>query len=1284
LSKKGAGPRRLSRPSGALQRMLPCVLACSAACLALGAGCAAAQALAASVRPPSHAHGSPTPALQVALSVETDAAYSTGKTAAVVEGTVEGTAEGSAGQIEYHLAYGLADSQWCSTRGIQGMPQTTASARLTQEEVRAEVNGLAAGHEYCVELVAETNWARAHGQLLSFTAGGPGVGFPLTESLSASAVRIDAEARFAGQPAEYRVLYGVAKSSWCESEGLSGAPESSTPWAAPGAGELAEEAVEAEVVGLQGGVEYCAKLELKNEEAAASSESSFFVSGEPSAQALQARPDGADAELIEGSIGAAGEATSYEVEYEDADSAWCRSQGKEGAAHQHTEPASLPPGGGQPQAQTVTVEVGGLRSGSDYCAALVAKNASASSTSSQLDFAAGLPGTRALEGVPVSPQAAQLRGEIDPAGQHTTYWATYAEAQSATCTGKGDTDASTPPQSLEAEDESFHAVTVALPGLRAGIEYCVQLLASNAAGTTSPEEARRGEVYLIGGAPTALTESALASTSGAAVVTGQIDPAEGQTTYRLLYSSAGSRWCRSDGEVGNAQHASEPLVLAASDGDFHPVQVEVTGLQSGSGYCAAFTAENSFAEETSDVVDFNTTVVEAAPTVSSVQAAATAANTATLQAEVNPEGAPTTYSVEYGLASSQWCASAGVEGSPEHVGEAITLEAEDARNHPVAIELTGLRVATEYCATILASNANGPAPTPAPTSFTTPVLAPAVTLLAATATGQGAATLQGEVNPNGADTDYVGEYALAGSQWCRSGGADGSPEGQGGAATLVAGTSPDPVKIELMGLAAASAYCATISAENSTRIPVSAAPLSFTTEPLKPSVTNLNASATGASTAALGAEVNPGGGRTSYYAEYALGSSTWCQSGGTSGTPEQHSASEALASEGMQPSEVKVALSGLHSATAYCATITAENSGGAATPPSPASFATSATKPSVSTSIVSGASETSATLAGEVDPEGAQTTYMAGYGLASSKWCTSAGGEGAPEKTTQPTMLEGEGSQREGVQVPLTGLSAATEYCAAIMASNEEGAAAAAPVDFSTTSPSSNQGNGGVLGSIEESEPKDEPLPSLGSESVVGTTSGSVRVEKKGTDTYVPLTAGEAISDGSEIEAEEGRVHLTVALPNGKTQSAEAAGGRFRIEQEKSGFTKFVLTLPLTGCPRTSSSQRSGGAKGGKSKKRASARRASVQRSQPLTRHLLVAEKGGHWGTSGRYVSTSVEGTSWLTTDNCGSSIVKVLEGKVRVRNLVTGKIKVLSAGQSYTATDSRKAKPTRKRKRKH
>jgi hypothetical protein len=120
--------------------------------------------------------------------------------------------------------------------------------------------------------------------------------------------------------------------------------------------------------------------------------------------------------------------------------------------------------------------------------------------------------------------------------------------------------------------------------------------------------------------------------------------------------------------------------------------------------------------------------------------------------------------------------------------------------------------------------------------------------------------------------------------------------------------------------------------------------------------------------------------------------------------------------------------------------------------------------------------------------------------------------------------------------------------------------------------------------------------------------------------------------------------------------TAEVYGGRLRIHQDRTGETHFILSLPLTGCPRAPLP-------------RGGAAMARVQRdSRPKARHLWVSESGGKWGTNGRYVSTSVEGTRWLTTDGCNNSRVKVASGKVLVADLVRRRTRLLRAGKHYVA----------------
>jgi hypothetical protein len=194
-----------------------------------------------------------------------------------------------------------------------------------------------------------------------------------------------------------------------------------------------------------------------------------------------------------------------------------------------------------------------------------------------------------------------------------------------------------------------------------------------------------------------------------------------------------------------------------------------------------------------------------------------------------------------------------------------------------------------------------------------------------------------------------------------------------------------------------------------------------------------------------------------------------------------------------------------------------------------------------------------------------------------------------------------------------------------------------------------------------ESAPTATPAPILGQRQTLQLIGGKVSVRLKGTTRFVLFSGTGSIPDGSEVEATQGRVLITVATRTpGQTQSAEVYGGRFLIRQDdrSSGETRLTLTLPLIGCPHVSLPRGS-----------ASGLAARVaHRSGRRSRRLWVSESGGNWGTDGRYVSATVEGTQWLTVDECNESRVTVVVGKVRVHDLVDDKTKILTTGQSYVA----------------
>ncbi len=199
-----------------------------------------------------------------------------------------------------------------------------------------------------------------------------------------------------------------------------------------------------------------------------------------------------------------------------------------------------------------------------------------------------------------------------------------------------------------------------------------------------------------------------------------------------------------------------------------------------------------------------------------------------------------------------------------------------------------------------------------------------------------------------------------------------------------------------------------------------------------------------------------------------------------------------------------------------------------------------------------------------------------------------------------------------------------------------------------------------LLGRIPTAPLGKTSTPLSGKTASVKAISGTARVRLKGTHTFVALNALRSLPDGSEVDATHGTVLLTVASRQGGTESAEASGGMFVIEQERNATaeTHLELSLPLTGCPKVTSAHDSA----------ATASRAK-HRSGPTSRHLWVSDGGGSWGTSGRYVTTTVEGTHWLTLDECDRSEVKVAAGKVKVHDLIHNATKILTAGKTYIAT---------------
>jgi len=145
------------------------------------------------------------------------------------------------------------------------------------------------------------------------------------------------------------------------------------------------------------------------------------------------------------------------------------------------------------------------------------------------------------------------------------------------------------------------------------------------------------------------------------------------------------------------------------------------------------------------------------------------------------------------------------------------------------------------------------------------------------------AVVQGDINPGSQATTYMVDYDVAFSTWCTSNGGSGTPASSTTPAALGAVDGTDHgVSVNLSGLTGSVSYCAELVATNISGT-ADGGQLTFLAG--QPSVTTSNATLTSATSAEVDGSVNPAGQATTYDVSYAISTSTWCSSGGASGSP---------------------------------------------------------------------------------------------------------------------------------------------------------------------------------------------------------------------------------------------------------------------------------------------------------------------------------------------------------------------------------------------------------------
>jgi hypothetical protein len=166
-----------------------------------------------------------------------------------------------------------------------------------------------------------------------------------------------------------------------------------------------------------------------------------------------------------------------------------------------------------------------------------------------------------------------------------------------------------------------------------------------------------------------------------------------------------------------------------------------------------------------------------------------------------------------------------------------------------------------------------------------------------------------------------------------------------------------------------------------------------------------------------------------------------------------------------------------------------------------------------------------------------------------------------------------------------------------------------------------------------------EPSPVANQTVVAEEVRGTVRIRVRGSNRFVDLDAAQGIPVGSTVDAKRGTVEIVAV--GGK---AEFRDGIFRITQSR-GITDLKLTEALN-CPRG---------------------RASAAQRKPKKRKLW-GKGTGKFRTTGSYSAATIRGTEWLVQDTCTTTLTRVRQGVVAVRDKVKKRTIVLRAPRSYTA----------------
>ena len=195
------------------------------------------------------------------------------------------------------------------------------------------------------------------------------------------------------------------------------------------------------------------------------------------------------------------------------------------------------------------------------------------------------------------------------------------------------------------------------------------------------------------------------------------------------------------------------------------------------------------------------------------------------------------------------------------------------------------------------------------------------------------------------------------------------------------------------------------------------------------------------------------------------------------------------------------------------------------------------------------------------------------------------------------------------------------------------------------------------------------PPPTLGKNVDITPVSGNVLVQKTGEKGFKHVAQGALVPNGSRVDARNGSVQMTLALPHGSYETGVFYNGQFQLHQNgTSGATTATLTggSGVSYCPATAIGPNR--PIGIASAARAS---ASIAKAKGKGKKLqsLWANAHGNFTTKGSGGAAAVLGTKWYTENTCVGTWFKVVRDKVKVTAYYPHLHTVtVTAGHSYFA----------------